>query len=153
MAGPQANLILISDSVRFILYLIVISQPVCLLSDKIQITMNADLCLSCASTAQSFRRQTGKGRVGCVSAAVYLFYILTQKRRRRIDRSMIGEPTNFVHTTHVGSGDMGLGLASVSFMSSLQNIQPKEYSKCDFSELTFCTLMFVGGPCSGPDEI
>ncbi|KPP71647.1 hypothetical protein Z043_109417, partial [Scleropages formosus] len=32
------------------------------------------------------------------------------KRRRRIDRSMIGEPTNFVHTTHVGSGDMGLGM-------------------------------------------
>lgn len=27
---------------------------------------------------------------------------------------MIGEPTNFVHTTHVGSGDMGL--ASVSFL-------------------------------------
>uniref|UniRef100_A0A4W5PDA8 CRIB domain-containing protein n=1 Tax=Hucho hucho TaxID=62062 RepID=A0A4W5PDA8_9TELE len=35
------------------------------------------------------------------------------KRRRRIDRSMIGEPTNFVHTTHVGSGDMGVGLSSV----------------------------------------
>ncbi|ROL42172.1 CDC42 small effector protein 2 [Anabarilius grahami] len=31
-----------------------------------------------------------------------------QKRRRRIDRSMIGEPTNFVHMTHVGSGDMGM---------------------------------------------
>uniref|UniRef100_A0A671NG41 CRIB domain-containing protein n=1 Tax=Sinocyclocheilus anshuiensis TaxID=1608454 RepID=A0A671NG41_9TELE len=31
------------------------------------------------------------------------------KRRRRIDRSMIGEPTNFIHMTHVGSGDMGLG--------------------------------------------
>ncbi|KAK9959240.1 hypothetical protein ABG768_011305 [Culter alburnus] len=30
------------------------------------------------------------------------------KRRRRIDRSMIGEPTNFVHMTHVGSGDMGM---------------------------------------------
>ncbi|XP_039536223.1 CDC42 small effector protein 2-like [Pimephales promelas] len=29
------------------------------------------------------------------------------KRRRRIDRTMIGEPTNFVHMTHVGSGDMG----------------------------------------------
>uniref|UniRef100_A0A673IF61 CRIB domain-containing protein n=1 Tax=Sinocyclocheilus rhinocerous TaxID=307959 RepID=A0A673IF61_9TELE len=28
------------------------------------------------------------------------------KRRRRIDRTMIGEPTNFVHMTHVGSGDM-----------------------------------------------
>uniref|UniRef100_A0AAY4ELV3 CRIB domain-containing protein n=1 Tax=Denticeps clupeoides TaxID=299321 RepID=A0AAY4ELV3_9TELE len=36
------------------------------------------------------------------------------KRRRRIDRSMIGEPTNFVHTTHVGSGDMGMGLSGVS---------------------------------------
>uniref|UniRef100_A0A3P8XEI2 CRIB domain-containing protein n=1 Tax=Esox lucius TaxID=8010 RepID=A0A3P8XEI2_ESOLU len=35
------------------------------------------------------------------------------KRRRRIDRSMIGEPTNFVHTTHVGSGDMGIGLSSL----------------------------------------
>nr|XP_015198543.1 PREDICTED: CDC42 small effector protein 2-like [Lepisosteus oculatus]XP_015198545.1 PREDICTED: CDC42 small effector protein 2-like [Lepisosteus oculatus]XP_015198546.1 PREDICTED: CDC42 small effector protein 2-like [Lepisosteus oculatus]XP_015198547.1 PREDICTED: CDC42 small effector protein 2-like [Lepisosteus oculatus]XP_015198548.1 PREDICTED: CDC42 small effector protein 2-like [Lepisosteus oculatus] len=35
------------------------------------------------------------------------------KRRRRIDRSMIGEPMNFVHTTHVGSGDMNLGHSSV----------------------------------------
>ncbi|KAL4613310.1 CDC42 small effector protein 2 [Arapaima gigas] len=33
------------------------------------------------------------------------------KRRRRIDRSMIGAPTNFVHTTHVGSGDVGLGFS------------------------------------------
>ncbi|MBN3296372.1 C42S2 protein, partial [Amia calva] len=36
-----------------------------------------------------------------------------QKRRRRIDRSMIGEPMNFVHTTHVGSGDMNIGLGAV----------------------------------------
>ncbi|XP_067878600.1 CDC42 small effector protein 1-B-like isoform X1 [Heterodontus francisci] len=28
------------------------------------------------------------------------------KKRKRIDRSMIGEPMNFVHLTHVGSGDM-----------------------------------------------
>ncbi|XP_078540892.1 CDC42 small effector protein 2-B-like [Lissotriton helveticus] len=27
------------------------------------------------------------------------------KRRRRIDRSMIGEPMNFEHTSHVGLGD------------------------------------------------
>nr|XP_020445560.1 CDC42 small effector protein 2 [Monopterus albus]XP_020445561.1 CDC42 small effector protein 2 [Monopterus albus] len=40
------------------------------------------------------------------------------KRRRRIDRSMIGEPTNFVHTTHVGSGDMGLGLAAVDLVQA-----------------------------------
>ncbi|KAL1130286.1 hypothetical protein AAG570_013224 [Ranatra chinensis] len=34
-----------------------------------------------------------------------------QKRhqRRRIDRSMIGEPTNFQHTGHIGSGDVELG--------------------------------------------
>jgi hypothetical protein len=29
-----------------------------------------------------------------------------QTKRRRIDRSMIGSPTNFRHTAHVGSGDM-----------------------------------------------
>jgi len=28
------------------------------------------------------------------------------RQRRRIDRSMIGEPTNFVHTGHIGSGDV-----------------------------------------------
>lgn len=28
-------------------------------------------------------------------------------RRPKIDRSMIGEPTNFQHTGHIGSGDMG----------------------------------------------
>ncbi|CAN7940560.1 unnamed protein product [Ixodes pacificus] len=32
------------------------------------------------------------------------------KRRRRIDRSMIGNPTNFQHTAHVGSGDMSVHL-------------------------------------------
>uniref|UniRef100_V9LBY7 CDC42 small effector protein 2-like protein n=1 Tax=Callorhinchus milii TaxID=7868 RepID=V9LBY7_CALMI len=28
------------------------------------------------------------------------------RKRPRIDRSMIGEPMNFMHTAHVGSGDM-----------------------------------------------
>ncbi|RWS01641.1 CDC42 small effector protein 2-like protein, partial [Dinothrombium tinctorium] len=28
------------------------------------------------------------------------------KRRRRIDRSMISNPTDFRHTAHIGSGDM-----------------------------------------------
>ncbi|KGL77864.1 CDC42 small effector protein 2-A, partial [Tinamus guttatus] len=36
------------------------------------------------------------------------------KRRQRIDQSMIGEPTNFVHTAHVGSGDLFSGMNSVS---------------------------------------
>nr|KAF6412930.1 CDC42 small effector 1 [Molossus molossus] len=29
-----------------------------------------------------------------------------KKKRRRIDRTMIGEPMNFVHLTHIGSGEM-----------------------------------------------
>ncbi|NWU98434.1 C42S2 protein, partial [Upupa epops] len=40
------------------------------------------------------------------------------KRRRRIDRSMIGEPTNFVHTAHIGSGELFSGMNSAS---SIQN--------------------------------
>uniref|UniRef100_A0A8C5MES0 CRIB domain-containing protein n=1 Tax=Leptobrachium leishanense TaxID=445787 RepID=A0A8C5MES0_9ANUR len=37
-----------------------------------------------------------------------------QPRRRRIDRSMIGEPMNFIHTAHVGSGEANTGFALVS---------------------------------------
>ncbi|XP_066577498.1 CDC42 small effector protein 1 [Amia ocellicauda] len=33
-----------------------------------------------------------------------------KKKRRKIDRSMIGEPMNFVHLTHIGSGEMNEGL-------------------------------------------
>ncbi|XP_032332545.1 CDC42 small effector protein 2 isoform X1 [Camelus ferus] len=50
--------------------------------------------------------------------SVYAADSRIQKRRRRIDRSMIGEPTNFVHTAHVGSGDLFSGMNSVS---SIQN--------------------------------
>ncbi|XP_034044153.1 CDC42 small effector protein 2 [Thalassophryne amazonica] len=45
------------------------------------------------------------------------------KRRRRIDRSMIGEPTNFVHTTHVGSGDLTMGFPSVDLVQV--QVKPK----------------------------
>ncbi|XP_005878054.1 PREDICTED: CDC42 small effector protein 1 [Myotis brandtii] len=31
------------------------------------------------------------------------------KKRRRINRTMIGEPMNFVHLTHIGSGEMEAG--------------------------------------------
>ncbi|XP_034456469.1 CDC42 small effector protein 1 [Hippoglossus hippoglossus] len=33
-----------------------------------------------------------------------------KKKRRKIDRTMIGEPTNFIHLTHIGSGEMAEGL-------------------------------------------
>ncbi|NXD06316.1 C4S2B protein, partial [Nothocercus nigrocapillus] len=36
------------------------------------------------------------------------------KRRRRLDRDMIGEPMNFVHTAHVGAREMSSGFPSVS---------------------------------------
>ncbi|XP_053330739.1 CDC42 small effector protein 1 [Spea bombifrons] len=48
-----------------------------------------------------------------------------KKRRRRIDRSMIGEPMNFVHLTHIGSGDMG---ASDGRMAGA--VQEQMRSKC-----------------------
>ncbi|KAM6980578.1 signal peptide peptidase-like 2A [Aplochiton taeniatus] len=35
---------------------------------------------------------------------------------------MIGEPTNFVHTTHVGSGEMGLGLSSINCQEAILHI-------------------------------
>uniref|UniRef100_A0A8C3DZ60 Uncharacterized protein n=2 Tax=Corvoidea TaxID=192204 RepID=A0A8C3DZ60_CORMO len=36
------------------------------------------------------------------------------KRRRRLDRNMIGEPMNFVHTAHVGAREMSGDYSSVS---------------------------------------
>lgn len=50
-----------------------------------------------------------------------------QKRRRRIDRTMIGEPMNFRHTAHVGSGD--IGLTPNSSTNSFSNIQGQMSSK------------------------
>uniref|UniRef100_A0A3B5M990 CRIB domain-containing protein n=1 Tax=Xiphophorus couchianus TaxID=32473 RepID=A0A3B5M990_9TELE len=73
------------------------------------------------------------------------------KRRRRIDRSMIGEPTNFVHTTHVGSGDMGHGLASVSFIHC-SRFNRLNSPHCDHWLLNISNL-FVGRSCSGSDEV
>lgn len=39
-------------------------------------------------------------------------------RRPRIDRSMIGQPTNFQHTGHIGSGDTGAAGTMKSQMQS-----------------------------------
>ncbi|KAJ8873672.1 hypothetical protein PR048_024502 [Dryococelus australis] len=41
-----------------------------------------------------------------------------RRTRQRIDRSMIGEPTNFQHTGHIGSGDVDMG---TSHLRALQN--------------------------------
>lgn len=96
--------------------------PARLLRDKIKYPIDVD---TFKRERLGFRKTTGHVGMVCGSFSHCTFCIsclsfkgvcglFLQKRRRRIDRSMIGEPTNFVHTTHVGSGDMGLGLASVS---------------------------------------
>ncbi|OWR45103.1 CDC42 small effector 2 protein [Danaus plexippus plexippus] len=41
-----------------------------------------------------------------------------QRTRRRIDRSMIGEPTNFQHTGHIGSSEVEM---PSSLLHSIQN--------------------------------
>lgn len=40
------------------------------------------------------------------------------QQRLRIDRSMIGAPTNFQHTGHIGSGDLDMASAH---LSAIQN--------------------------------
>lgn len=41
-----------------------------------------------------------------------------RRTRARIDRSMIGNPTNFQHTVHIGSGDVQM---ETSHLNALQN--------------------------------
>ena len=63
------------------------------------------------------------------------FVPLQKKRRRRIDRSMIGEPMNFIHLTHIGSGDMaaGEGLPMVPYPCAQLG----------------CWVSWLGGGCHG----
>ncbi|KDR18851.1 CDC42 small effector protein-like protein [Zootermopsis nevadensis] len=56
-----------------------------------------------------------------------------QQRARRIDRSMIGSPTNFQHTGHIGSGDVDMG------NSHLRAIQNQMQSKGGY-ETAFTTV-------------
>ncbi|KPP79291.1 hypothetical protein Z043_101141 [Scleropages formosus] len=44
-----------------------------------------------------------------------------KKKRRKIDRSMIGEPMNFVHLTHVGSGEMAGGMPPLGSMQHMRS--------------------------------
>ncbi|XP_051055229.1 CDC42 small effector protein 1 [Phodopus roborovskii] len=59
-----------------------------------------------------FGATTGPGNYLCTSFLPRFLFptpLQLKKRRRRIDRTMIGEPMNFVHLTHIGSGEMGAG--------------------------------------------
>ncbi|XP_068711588.1 CDC42 small effector protein 2-like isoform X2 [Montipora capricornis] len=66
-----------------------------------------------------------------------------QPRRRRIDRSMIGMPTDFKHTGHIGSGDMASG-------SDLGSIQGQMQSKGGYQGISVpVTCTPVGIPVGG----
>jgi P21-Rho-binding domain. len=56
-----------------------------------------------------------------------------RQQARRIDRSMIGSPTNFQHTGHIGSGDVDMG------NSHLRAIQNQMQSKGGY-ETAFTTV-------------
>ncbi|GAB6031914.1 CDC42 small effector [Chamberlinius hualienensis] len=70
------------------------------------------------------------------------------KRRRRIDRSMIGEPTNFRHTGHIGSGDMQTGASHLNSslqyekLTAIQNQMSWWSSKLDGIGLITFTLVY-----------
>nr|XP_047927883.1 CDC42 small effector protein 2-B-like isoform X1 [Anser cygnoides] len=59
--------------------------------------------------------------------------LLIQKRRRRLDRNMIGEPMNFVHNAHVGTREMS------SDFSSTASIQDHMKSKGGYTNGTSAT--------------
>ncbi|XP_011343486.1 CDC42 small effector protein homolog [Ooceraea biroi] len=56
-------------------------------------------CLTARSTRNGGRRSTNGGR---------------PHQRHRIDRSMIGAPTNFRHTAHISSGDIDMSIAQLA---------------------------------------
>eukprot|EP00051_Salpingoeca_urceolata_P003599 m.59030 g.59030 ORF g.59030 m.59030 type:complete len:98 (-) comp12927_c0_seq1:408-701(-) len=43
------------------------------------------------------------------------------QRRSKIDRSMIGQPTNFQHTGHIGSNDMGTSVTLTSVKTQMES--------------------------------
>ncbi|XP_038058109.1 CDC42 small effector protein 2-like [Patiria miniata] len=53
--------------------------------------------------------------------------------RRRIDRTMIGLPTNFIHTGHIGSGDMTPQQELNEQNNHLNSIQVQMQSKGGYS--------------------
>lgn len=55
-------------------------------------------------------------------------------RRRRLDRNMIGEPMNFVHTAHVGAREMS------GDYSSAVSIQDHMKSKGGYTNGTSATV-------------
>ncbi|XP_012522867.1 CDC42 small effector protein homolog [Monomorium pharaonis] len=73
-------------------------------------------CLTPRATGRSSRRNTG-GR--------------PSHQRLRIDRSMIGVPTNFRHTAHISSGDIDMSFAQLADLQA--QMQRKSGFDSDFT--------------------
>uniref|UniRef100_A0A3Q2Z5T5 CDC42 small effector 1 n=1 Tax=Hippocampus comes TaxID=109280 RepID=A0A3Q2Z5T5_HIPCM len=74
-----------------------------------------------------------------------------KRRRRRIDRSMIGEPTNFIHLTHIGSGEMADGRQPVRTGGrQTHNRSPIVVSR---ARVCVCVCVCAVGVRSGADEV
>ncbi|XP_018346206.1 PREDICTED: CDC42 small effector protein homolog [Trachymyrmex septentrionalis] len=54
-----------------------------------------------------------------------------QHQRLRIDRSMIGVPTNFRHTAHISSGDIDMSIAQLADLQA--QMQRKSGFDTDFT--------------------
>ncbi|EFN77779.1 CDC42 small effector protein-like protein [Harpegnathos saltator] len=56
-------------------------------------------CFTCCMTQRPARTRNGRSQ---------------QHQKLRIDRSMIGVPTNFRHTAHISSGDVDMSIAQLA---------------------------------------
>jgi hypothetical protein len=65
-------------------------------------------CFTCCVNQRPARTRNGRSQ---------------QRQKLRIDRSMIGVPTNFRHTAHISSGDVDMSIAQ------LANLQPQMQRK------------------------
>lgn len=76
-------------------------------------------CFTCCLTPRATRNSTGRRNNG------------RPHQRLRIDRSMIGVPTNFRHTAHISSGDIDMSIAQ------LADLQAQMQRKSGFNNVDF----------------
>ncbi|KAJ8669290.1 hypothetical protein QAD02_000549 [Eretmocerus hayati] len=60
------------------------------------------------------QQRAGAARVKRQRQSHHQFQHSQQPQRLRIDRSMIGAPTNFQHTGHIGTGDLDMASARLN---------------------------------------
>ncbi|KAH0945951.1 hypothetical protein HN011_008848 [Eciton burchellii] len=86
-------------------------------------------CFTCCLTARSARNGGRRSNNGS-----------RPHQRHRIDRSMIGVPTNFRHTAHISSGDIDMSIAQLAdLQTQMQRKGGDLGAKClDLHVLSHC---------------